>query len=135
VIVRSIIEIAGDDREVVFVVVGVVILAFAPLGDAPVVAGAHDRRPTGGAAAVTPVIFLSRRGAVVGQADRVAGFVRATLGHVLHAVGTEVLRENQRGFVVIADVIECTDVGDAPVVADVAADRADQDAHAVIFIG
>ena len=134
-IVGSIPKVAGDDREVIFLVIGIVILAFTPLGDVSVVTGAHDRRPTGDAAAVTPVVFISRCGAVMGQADRVAGFVRRTLRHVFHAVGSEVLREYQRRLVVIADVIERADVGDATVVAEVTADRADQHAHAVIFIG
>ena len=47
------------DADVVLRIVGAVVFSAAPMGELAVIADAHDRRPAGGAAAVSLVIFLA----------------------------------------------------------------------------
>src|SRR5262249_27415760 len=94
--------------EVVFLVVGVVVLTLAPLADRLVVADAHDRRPL----ALARVVAGGRR-AVVAEPEVVTDFVCGSFGDVLrsgHAVGED---PGRLVVVVVRRDVEGADVGDA----------------------
>ena len=97
---------------VVFLVVGARILALAPLHQRLVVADAHDRRPTGFAAAVAGVVAAGG-GAVVVEADVVTGLVRHRFGHVLLVAVAEPVVEDVGGLIVLAGHVEHAQVGEA----------------------
>ena len=83
--------VARHDREVIFGVVGVGVLALAPLDKRPVIAHAHDRRPV----AVARVVGVAAANAVVIQAHRVTRFMRSGLGNVFLDIRAKIVAETR----------------------------------------
>ena len=106
---------AGDDREVVLRVVGVGILAAAPLRDRQVIPHSHDRRPSGRARSVLALVVLVDESAVVAEAKGVADFVADRLHDVFFTVEQGVGKHVARGLHAPPERIQVSNASGRPI--------------------
>ena len=89
--VRHIAKRLGDDGQVVLLVVGQRVLAFAPLHDADIIAKPHDRRPDG----VAGIIRRAACDPIMVEAEGVAHFMGTGFAHVFGIATSEIICEDE----------------------------------------